>query len=84
MIAAGKKLGLLGEVVTYEALLEHVPDVRVDIVDARHLEITVLAYNSKVVSTFAPAMVTAFLEMQNTAWKEFRDEALDRYRIQLT
>jgi len=84
LIAAGKKLGLVGDGATFEALLEQVPKVTVSAVDVRHLEISVMAYTPEVVRSFAPALVEAFQEIQEAGWKEFRDDALDRYQLQLT
>jgi succinoglycan biosynthesis transport protein ExoP len=84
LIAAGKKLGLVGDEETFEAFLEQVPKVTVSGVDARHLEITVMAHEPEVVRSFAPALVDALQEIQEASWKEFRDEALDRYQLQLT
>lgn len=84
LIAAGKRLGLLDGVETFEALVEQVPLVQIGVVDFRHLEISVQAYDSEVVRSFTPALVEAFQEIQEAGWKEFRDEALDRYRLQLT
>lgn len=84
-IAAAQRLGLLGEgETTYEALLEHVPSVMIGIVDARHLEVTVLAYDQDVVRNFCEALVAEFQEIQEETWAQFRDEALERYALQLT
>ncbi|MCB1203764.1 MAG: polysaccharide biosynthesis tyrosine autokinase [Verrucomicrobiae bacterium] len=84
-IAAAKRLGLLddGES-TIEALLEHVPSVVIGIVDARHLEVTVLAYDKRVVRDFCEALVAEFQRIQEETWTQFRDEALERYALQLT
>jgi capsular exopolysaccharide synthesis family protein len=84
LIAAGKKLGFFDGESTYENLVERVPKVRVDMVDLRHLEILVEAYEPEVVRAFAPALVEAFQEIQEAGWKEFRDDALERYQLQLT
>lgn len=82
-IGAARRLGLLGEGETYEDVLENVPAVRVNIVDAQHLEVTVIAYDPKIVKTFCQAMIDEFREFQESSWSEFRDEALERYAIQL-
>jgi len=84
LVTAGERLGLLGPGATYEDLLEQVPSVLIGVVDYRHLEVTVQAIDPEVVRTFAPALVEAFQEIQEAGWKEFRDEALVRYKIQLT
>lgn len=84
-IAAAKRLGLLDEgESTIEALLEHVPSVVIGIVDARHLEVTVLAYDKNVVRDFCEALVAEFQRIQEETWTQFRDEALERYALQLT
>lgn len=83
-LGAARRLGLLGEEETYEDLLENVPGVRVNIVDSQHLEVTVLAYDPEIVKTFCQAMIDEFREFQESSWTEFRDEALERYALQLT
>jgi capsular exopolysaccharide synthesis family protein len=83
-IATGERMGLLGETRTYQALLEHVPVLRVSIIDPRHLEITVQAYNPAVARTYCETLVGEFQRLQEGAWTEFRDEALKRYQTQLT
>lgn len=83
-IAAAQRMGLLGERATYEDFLEHVPVVRVGIVDPRHLEINVQAYDPVVVRGFTEALVESFQEFQEASWTEFRDEALERYAAQVT
>ena len=84
-IAAGKSLGLFsnGEE-RFEDLHKQVPTVQVGIIDFRHLEVTVQAHDPEVVRTFTPALVEAFQQVQEAGWKEFRDEALGRYQLQLT
>ncbi len=83
-IAAAKRLGLITDEETYEELLEHVPSIQVGIVDPRHLEVTVQAYDPEVVRTFCTALLEEFQSTQESAWTEFRDEALRRYSVQLT
>lgn len=83
-IAAGKRLGLLEEDETFEALGEHVPVVRVAFIDARNLEVTVQAYNPEVVRGFCQALIAEFHRVQEEGWKDFRDEAIEHYALQLT
>ncbi len=84
LIAAGVKLGLLDGEKTYEAFVSHIPKISVGFVDFRHLEVSVMAYDPEVVRNFTPALVEAYQEIQDTGWKEFRDQALERYQLQLT
>lgn len=83
-IAAGKRLGLLDEDVTFEALVARVPSVRVGYIDARNLEVTVQAYDPDVVRNFCSALVAEYQAAQETGWREFRDDALEHYALQLT
>lgn len=82
-IAAAKRLGLLGDQATFEALVEQVPAVRVTIIDARNIEVMVQAYNPEVVRTFCQALIAEFQKAQEDGWKEFRDEAIEHYALQL-
>lgn len=82
-LGAAKRLGLVGEEATSESVLQHVPTVRIAMYDATHLEVTVFAYEPEVVRTFAEAMVEEFQGFQQQSWQQFRDEALDRYAVQL-
>jgi capsular exopolysaccharide synthesis family protein len=84
-IAAAKSLGLLDDSnATLEALVDHVPAVRVAFIDARNLEVLVQAYDPDVVRNFCAALVAEFQKTQEAGWKEFRDDALDHYALQLT
>jgi len=84
-IAAAKRLGLIdGNNATFEAVLEHVPAVRVAFIDARNLEVLVQAYEPEVVRQFCSALVEEFQKSQEAGWKEFRDDALNHYALQLT
>jgi capsular exopolysaccharide synthesis family protein len=84
-IAAAKSLGLLNDSnATLEALVEHVPAVRVAVIDSRNLEVLVQAYDPEVVRNFCAALVAEFQKTQEASWKEFRDDALDHYALQLT
>ena len=84
-IAAAKSLGLLNDSnATLEALVDHVPAVRVAFIDARNLEVLVQAYDPDVVRNFCAALVAEFQKTQEAGWKEFRDDALDHYALQLT
>jgi succinoglycan biosynthesis transport protein ExoP len=84
-IGAAQRLGILeGDEPTFEALVQRVPSVVIGIIDARHLEVTVLAYDKDVVRQFCEAMVAEFQEVQEATWTQFRDEALERYALQLT
>lgn len=82
-IGAAQRLGILDTPATYEDLLEVVPVLRVSIIDARHLEVTVQAYDPEVVRNFTGALVAEFQESQEESWKEFRDDALERYAVQV-
>jgi uncharacterized protein involved in exopolysaccharide biosynthesis len=83
-IATAQRLGLITEEATYEAFLEHIAGVQVAIIDPRHLKVTVLAYDPEVVRNFTAALVEEFQNTQEAAWKEFRDDAMERYALQLT
>ena len=83
-IGAGKRLGLITETQTYEELVGQVPSIRVGVVDPRHLEISVQAYDPEVVRNFCAALIEEFQSTQEAAWTEFRDDALERYSVQLT
>ncbi len=84
-IAAAKRLGLLTDNnSTFEALVEIVPAVRVAFIDARNIEVTVQAYDPDVVRNFCQALVDEFQAAQQEGWKEFRDQALEHYALQLT
>lgn len=82
-LGAARNLGLISEGSTLEDLVRIVPAVRVGVVDARNLEITVLSYDPNVVKRFCEEMVREFLRQQENGWREFRDEAIDRYAQQL-
>jgi succinoglycan biosynthesis transport protein ExoP len=83
-LGAARKLGLLqDDESTLEDLVRIVPAVRVGLVDARNLEIHVLAYDPDVVRKFGEEMVYEFLRQQEEGWREFRDEAIERYAQQL-
>ncbi len=84
-IAAAKRLGLIDENdATFEAVIRHVPTVRVTFIDARNLDVLVQAYDPVVVREFCSALVEEFQKSQEAGWKEFRDDALDHYALQLT
>lgn len=83
-IAAAKRLGLMPNGGTFEELVELVPSVRVAFIDARNLEVTVQAYSPEVVRNFTEALVAEFQEIQKASWKEFRDDAIEHYALQLT
>ncbi|MDF1852677.1 MAG: polysaccharide biosynthesis tyrosine autokinase [Verrucomicrobiales bacterium] len=82
-LAAAKKLGLVDEKATQEAVIGHVPAILVAPTDSRHVEVTVLAYDPKVVRNFTQAMVDEFLRLQNESWTRWREEALRRYADQM-
>lgn len=83
-LGAAKRAGLVGDDATYEDVLDHVPAIRVGPYDATHVEVTVFAYDPEVVRTFAQAMIEEYQEFQQRSWREFREEALERYALQLT
>jgi succinoglycan biosynthesis transport protein ExoP len=82
-LAAAKRMGLIGEGGTSEELLRIVPKVYVAPVDSRNLELTVIAYDPAVVRAFAKEMVTAYQNLQQENYEEYRDEALIRYAEQV-
>jgi len=82
-IAAAHRLGLVGEHSTYEDLLDHIPSIVIRILDTRHMEVTVLAYNADVVRDYSEVLVQEFQRIQEESWKQFRDGALERYALQL-
>ena len=82
-LAAARRLGLLSDEDTFEDVLNHVAKVRIGIIDARHLEVTVSAYQPEVVRAFARTLIDVYLESQQESWQEFRDQALERYAVQL-
>ena len=84
LLATGRRLGLISDTGTYEDFLEHVPAVRVGVIDPRHVEVTVFAYDPEVVRNFCAALVEEFESTQESSWTEFRDDAMDRYALQLT
>lgn len=78
-VAVARRLGLIGEMATYEAVLEHIPSVRIAAVNGQNLNIDVQAYDPEVVRNYAQALVEEFQTLQTTDWNRFRDEALQRY-----
>ncbi|MDF1859089.1 MAG: polysaccharide biosynthesis tyrosine autokinase [Verrucomicrobiales bacterium] len=82
-VGAGKRMGFLGENDTFEDLLDQVSYVGAEIVDHRHLELTVMARNPEIVRGFGKAMAEEFQAFQREGWDEFRDEALRVYAEQL-
>lgn len=76
-------MGFLGENDTFEDLLDQVSYVGAEIVDHRHLELTVMARNPEIVRGFGKAMAEEFQAFQREGWDEFRDEALRVYAEQL-
>lgn len=85
-LAAARRIGLMvNDPRGIEVLREeHIPTLRVDVVDYRHLQIQVEAFEPRVVREYANALVEAYLELQEDGWKTFRDEAMERFSIQLT
>jgi capsular exopolysaccharide synthesis family protein len=84
LVATGERLGFIDVGSTYEDFLEHVPAISVSFLDARHLEVMVQAYDPEIVRIFSATLIDVFQEIQEESWKEFRDEALVRYQVQLT
>jgi len=85
-LAAARRIGLMvNDPRGIEVLREeHIPVLRVDIVDYRHLQVQVEAFEPRVVREYANALVEAYLELQEEGWRTFRDEAIERFSIQLT
>lgn len=85
-LAAARRLGVMVDDPRGIDVLreEHIPMLRIDIVDYRHLQIQVEAYEPHVVRGYAKALVESYLELQEEGWRTFRDEAMERFSIQLT
>jgi len=85
-LAAARRIGLMvNDPRGIEVLREeHIPVLRVNIVDYRHLQVQVEAFEPRVVREYANALVEAYLELQEEGWRTFRDEAIERFSIQLT
>ncbi|MCB1064314.1 MAG: polysaccharide biosynthesis tyrosine autokinase [Verrucomicrobiae bacterium] len=83
MIGAAQRLGLIQSPATYESVLAHIPKVQVSFYDNSHMELTVFAYDPEVVRNLPEAMIEEFLSFQEKNWKEYRDEALERYGAEL-
>ncbi|QTN31993.1 polysaccharide biosynthesis tyrosine autokinase [Akkermansiaceae bacterium] len=82
-LAAARSLGLIGKTATSEDLLRIIPSVVVVPIDSRSLELTVVAHDPAVVRDFAKAMVSAYQDLQQQNYEEYRNEALLRYAEQV-
>lgn len=82
-LEAAKRLGIIGETGTFEDLVRVVPTVYVIPIDPRHVEMKVMAYEPEIVRNFTEAMVEAFQDLQQQGWEEYRNEALERYAVQI-
>ena len=83
LLATARRMGLVGENATSEDLVSIIPSVVVAPVDARHLEVTVLAYDPAVVRNFGKELVLAYQDNQQSSYEEYRTEALVRYAEQV-
>ena len=83
IIEAARRMGLVGKSATWEDLIQVIPSVQASIVDASHIEVTVLAKSPQVVRDFCSELVSEFRLQQEQTWAQFRDEALERYTKEL-
>lgn len=83
VIEAAKKMGLVQKDATWVQVVEMVPLVSVEPIDASHLEVSIQARTPEAVREFTAALVEEFRRQQELAWQQYRDEALNRYAEEL-
>lgn len=83
ILETAKRMNLVGPGATYEDVVQIVPSVQAALIDASHMEVTVLAKSPEVVRTFAAELVAEFRHQQEQTWAQYRDEALERYSKEL-
>lgn len=84
IVGAARRLGLVGEIATYESVVEQIPVAWAQAIDSQYIKIEVQAFEPAVVRDFAEALVEEFHHQQSHAWEEFRNEALTRYGQELS
>ncbi|RYD82533.1 MAG: polysaccharide biosynthesis tyrosine autokinase [Verrucomicrobiaceae bacterium] len=82
-LAAAKRMGLVGDGATSEDILRVIPSLVIRAMDGRTIELTVVAHDKRAVRGFAEAIVTAYQDIQQENYEEYRDEALRRYAEQV-
>jgi succinoglycan biosynthesis transport protein ExoP len=82
-LTTAKRMGLLGEGATSEDLVKIISAIRIRAVDARGIELTVLAYDPVVTRSLANELVATYQQLQQKNYEEYRSEGLRRYGEQV-
>jgi polysaccharide biosynthesis transport protein len=83
VLATAIHIGIVGPSATWEDVVQIIPSVQADFLDASHMELTVMAKDPKIVRDFASEMVAQYRLQQEETWAQYRDRALERYSKEL-
>ncbi len=83
LLETAKRMKIVGPNGTWADVLDAVPAVTVSELDSSHIEVAVQARSPEVLHSFISAMVDEFREQQQTSWRQYRDDALQRYADEL-
>jgi hypothetical protein len=83
VLATAIHIGIVGPSATWEDVVQIIPSVQADFLDASHMELTVMAKDPKIVREFASEMVAQYRLQQEETWAQYRDRALERYSKEL-
>ena len=84
ILSTARELGVAGGTTTYNQVRANViPAVRVSLLDQSHLELSVSAFDAKVVLNFPEALIRVYAEDRARLKADFRDKAIDRYIAEL-
>lgn len=83
LLETAKRMKIVGADGAWADLVEAVPYVSVSDLDSSHLEVVIQARNPEVVRSFISGMIDEFQRQQQVSWRQYRDNALERYAEEL-